>query len=61
MRVRDDGIGMQADAAPKTTSFGIVGIKERISSLGGEFAIDGSSGQGTLLSVFIPIDNSVPS
>ena len=56
MRVKDNGIGMQVNA--KTTSFGIVGIKERVSSLGGELVIDGKgddSGQGTLLSVFIPI------
>ena len=59
MHVKDDGIGIDADAVKKTNSFGIVGIKERVSSLGGEFAINGSSGQGTLLSVFIPIDNSV--
>jgi signal transduction histidine kinase len=58
MQVKDDGIGMQADAAPKTNAFGIVGIKERVSLLGGELFIDGSSGHGTLLSVFIPIDNS---
>jgi signal transduction histidine kinase len=58
MQVSDDGIGMRADAAPKTNSFGIVGIKERVSSLGGELFINGSSGHGTLLSVFIPIDNA---
>ncbi len=57
MHVSDDGIGMHADAMPKTNSFGIVGIKERVSSLGGELVIDGSSGHGTLLSVFIPIDD----
>jgi signal transduction histidine kinase len=59
MRVKDNGIGMHVNT--KTTSFGIVGIKERVSSLGGELVIDGAggdSGQGTLLSVFIPIEKA---
>jgi signal transduction histidine kinase len=55
MRVKDNGIGMQLNA--KATSFGILGIKERVSSLGGELVIDGGSGGGgMLLSVFIPIE-----
>ena len=40
----------------KLNSFGLVGMKERISMLGGEFRIDGAPDKGTRLSISLPID-----
>jgi len=59
LRVSDNGIGLpesvleQATARP--TSFGIVGMRERIDALGGHFEITGQPGQGTLVFAQIPM------
>jgi len=37
-------------------SFGLVGMKERVSMLGGEFKIDSAPGKGTTLTIAMPLD-----
>lgn len=54
MTVKDNGVGTNTGDRRKASSFGIVGIRERISSLGGELTIDGD-GMGTVLSIAIPV------
>jgi signal transduction histidine kinase len=56
MVVKDNGVGLEPDDRRKANSFGIVGINERVSSLGGELVIDSNGGEGTVLSIFIPVD-----
>jgi len=52
IQISDNGIGgAQSDEG----SFGLIGIKERITSLGGDIAID-SSEVGTKISIELPIE-----
>jgi len=55
MTVSDDGIGIGILAARKAGSFGLVGIEERISILNGTFSIDSNVGEGTTVSVSVPL------
>ena len=55
MKVSDDGIGMDTGSARQVDSFGLVGIRERISALQGVLAIDSAPGRGTALAVSIPL------
>ena len=57
MVVKDNGVGADPERRKKANSFGIVGIQERVSSLGGELVINSSAGKGTVLSIFIPMGN----
>lgn len=55
MSVTDNGVGIFPGCRRKANSFGLVGIKERVSTLGGELTIDTGREQGTTLTVTIPI------
>ncbi|WP_020693841.1 ATP-binding response regulator [Noviherbaspirillum massiliense] len=55
MSVEDNGVGFFPGDQRKSKSFGLVGIKERIATLGGEFSIANGPGYGTTLSVSIPL------
>jgi signal transduction histidine kinase len=55
MTIRDNGRGITAEEAADGRSFGIVGMRERALSLGGELKIVGVPGQGTTVEVTIPI------
>jgi PAS domain S-box-containing protein len=54
LEVVDDGIGISESAAAGPRSFGLIGLRERVQELGGEFTIDGRPGAGTRVSVTIP-------
>ena len=54
--VEDDGVGFEVKAAlEKANSFGLVGMRERVALLGGKSEITSQPGQGTRVSVEIPI------
>ncbi|NMM27423.1 MAG: PAS domain S-box protein [Glaciimonas sp.] len=55
MQVKDNGKGLQPGDRRKANSFGLMGIKERIHALGGELIIASSLGNGTALSISIPM------
>lgn len=55
MRIRDNGVGIFPSCRRKPNSFGLLGIGERISMLGGEFSVDGEPGKGTVLCIAIPL------
>jgi signal transduction histidine kinase len=55
MRVADDGIGIYPDCRRKANSFGLVGIEERVSALGGSLVIDTDRDSGTALIISIPL------
>jgi signal transduction histidine kinase len=55
MTVSDDGTGFCRDQ-PRPTSFGLVGVRERVLMLGGSMALDSEPGEGTSLSVAIPLE-----
>ena len=55
--VADDGVGF--DARRRRNGLGLRGIHERVKELGGEFAISGSRGQGTTLTLNLPMPSVV--
>jgi len=58
LKVHDDGLGFDVKAAKKDANrqnrFGLVGMEERASLLGGTLAIESQKGKGTLVEVRIP-------
>ena len=58
--VRDDGIGYSAGPARRGDSFGLLGMRERVSFLGGAFAITGVPGAGTTVEVHLPLAAGEP-
>jgi ligand-binding sensor domain-containing protein/signal transduction histidine kinase len=57
MEVRDDGTGFDLDFAMLESlgHFGIIGMRERVEQLGGEFALHSRPGEGTVVTVFFPV------
>ena len=58
LKIQDDGVGFDVIAARERAiggvSVGLLGMEERVSSLGGEFEVRSIHGQGTRLSVRFP-------
>ena len=54
--IRDDGRGITKKELAGDTSLGLVGIRERIRMVGGTLIVDGKPGQGTMLSVEVPLN-----
>jgi signal transduction histidine kinase len=57
LKIRDDGVGFDTSEI-KTSSFGLVGIRERAMLLGGTFFICSQPGSGTEIVMNIPINNN---
>jgi PAS domain S-box-containing protein len=55
MKVTDNGIGARPDERRKRASFGLLGMKERITTLGGELDIKSEPDHGMVLTVSVPI------
>lgn len=53
LAVSDDGCGFDASTPKKT--FGLLGMRERITLLGGRFEIDSVPGQGTRINATLPL------
>jgi PAS domain S-box-containing protein len=51
LTIADNGKGMKKDASGKTSSYGLLGMRERVLALGGTMNITGRKGKGTTLSV----------
>jgi signal transduction histidine kinase len=54
LTIEDNGIGFDTAAVQNKKSFGILGMKERVHSLGGKFELISSSGKGTKITVSLP-------
>ncbi len=54
MSITDDGKGITEERINDLRSLGIVGMKERISRVGGEFRIRSQRGQGTRIEISLP-------
>lgn len=52
--VEDDGKGFDLQLAAQRKSFGLLGMRERALTLGGELSITSQPGQGTRVSVMLP-------
>jgi two-component system sensor histidine kinase UhpB len=56
LRVCDQGLGFKIEELPvKQRGWGLVGMRERVESIGGEFHILSSPGQGTELEILLPV------
>ena len=58
LTVRDEGIGLSPNQPQSGASIGIVGMKERAHLVNGTVEIDSKSGEGTEVSVVVPISVS---
>lgn len=56
LRVKDNGVGITAKQKQAPTSFGLIGMRERTQFLGGDVQIKGVSGEGTSITVWIPLE-----
>jgi len=54
LRIKDNGIGF--DTSLKTKGYGLLGMRERIISTGGDFALHSSPGKGTLIYAKLLLD-----
>jgi signal transduction histidine kinase len=54
LRVEDDGQGFDVDEPRSENSFGLMGMRERTESLGGEFKLTSEPGQGTSVEIVLP-------
>jgi PAS domain S-box-containing protein len=54
LRVIDNGIGIPEDKVTDQCSFGLQGIRERASALGGELTIKGLADEGTAIRITVP-------
>jgi PAS domain S-box-containing protein len=55
LQVMDNGKGITDKEINGSSGYGLIGIKERVKFLGGETAIIGKPGEGTVISVKIPL------
>ncbi|MGB8337726.1 MAG: PAS domain S-box protein [Burkholderiales bacterium] len=61
MEISDNGKGMSKAELLNTQSLGLLGMYERARTFGGEFSIRSEPGQGTVVSVHMPVHASHPS
>jgi len=61
VRIEDDGVGFSLQAPRKPNSFGLLGLRERASLLGGEVTIESAPGEGTMVEVRLPNEAPVAS
>ena len=60
LAVRDNGKGISESAIAHSSTFGILGMRERAHSLGGEVQIAGVPDQGTVVTARIPVQSGPP-
>lgn len=51
--IKDDGRGI--DLSVPRTGLGLIGMRERVEALGGEFNLDGSEGEGLSIMISVPL------
>jgi PAS domain S-box-containing protein len=54
--IADNGIGFDPRSAHHKKSFGILGMKERVHALGGNFELISSPGHGTKITAIVPVE-----
>jgi two-component system, chemotaxis family, sensor kinase Cph1 len=56
LRIEDDGVGFDLDAAmAQQNSFGLAGMRERVTLMGGSFEIRSGCGKGTAITIRLPL------
>lgn len=57
IQIVDDGVGSARGDKRKPRSFGLIGIRERITAMGGDFRMQSIPGKGTSLAFTVPVDD----
>jgi NarL family two-component system sensor histidine kinase LiaS len=55
LQVRDDGVGFDMKAGVRPTAVGLTGMQERVAALGGTLRVHSTRGQGTEVTVQMPL------
>lgn len=55
VRIRDDGVGFDPGGPRKPASFGLMGLRERVSMAQGSVRIDSAPGTGTVIDIDLPL------
>ncbi len=55
LTVEDDGRGIEPDQIESPSSFGLIGMRERLRPLHGTLTLTGSPGKGTIAQVTVPV------
>ena len=55
LTISDDGVGF-VETRGRPVSFGVVGMRERVLMMGGQLSLHSEPGEGTTLSVTVPLD-----
>jgi two-component system sensor histidine kinase UhpB len=56
INVKDNGVGITEEQISSPGSIGLIGLRERVRLCNGSIKISGAPGQGTSISVSIPLD-----
>ena len=56
--IEDDGVGISSTTNPQRRSYGMAGMRERISALGGTLNVSSRKGQGTKISAAVPLSET---
>lgn len=56
--VEDDGVGFDPEAALASAGLGLLGMRERLASLGGELLLESSPGAGTTVRARVPLSST---
>lgn len=54
--IGDDGVGISMEKMHKTGSFGLIGMRERVSALSGKMQIESTEGAGTMIRIVLPLN-----
>lgn len=55
LRIKDNGIGIKEEDIARKNSFGLMGMRERTSLMNGKLKINGKAGEGTTITIEIPV------
>ena len=55
LRIEDDGVGINNVPNSQRPTFGLAGMRERISTLGGTLRVESRKGKGTKILVSVPV------
>lgn len=55
LSIKDNGVGMDIEAVDQTTHFGLLGMRERVQALHGEFKIEAAHHAGTAIYIKVPV------
>jgi len=57
LEIADDGKGFEVEPGRRRSSYGLIGIRERLLMVGGRLDIQSAPGEGCILAVTVPLDD----